>query len=314
MQRVLRRQDESLNVKLGYTETRITGPPGPKECVMRWLSLFRSMPLPVVGLTLIFLTVPFASLCFMATPWDIAAASGRTAAATFVCAYWILPLAIGYSLLRKHHWFLPLYVAQCIFLTAHTLLAQPQAAQITVARIILIGLMVYVGTLMGNRNFLYPLLTTQFRSWRRSVRFRVGRAVLLSHKSANAAIPAVLFDCSTTGVQLSIHTRDLGIEGLKFEKGMRLDLRIPMDERLVEMRIPLEVAWSGESEGRVRVGCRALDAMAMKSYVATEVNKQEATVRLPIPKGYAFDQDIQETALILWLACIVLCFALPAFF
>jgi hypothetical protein len=280
---------------------------------MRWFTLIRSMPLPVIGLMSIFLLVPPASAYFLETPFSAWQRNEAFPAAALALAYWACPLAIAFSLVRKHHWFLPLYVLQCVFLSAHTLLSRGQATEIQIARILLIGLMLYVGVLMGNRNFLYPLLSRQYRLWRRSVRFRVGRAVTLGTGGEGRGTPALLFDCSNTGVQVSVHPSDMTDRLRHMKRGDRFELRIPAEALIPETKIAMEVAWRGETDGTTRLGCKTLDRRMLKAYVAREKDKQKATVKLPVPKGYTIDQDIQETALVLWLVCIALSFALPAF-
>lgn len=271
------------------------------------------MPLPILGLTLLFSLVPFLSCILFESPAAAFDRAGLAYAAALVLAYWIAPLAISAALLFKHHWFLPFYILQCAGLILHTILAHDQAAEIQFARVVLIGLMFYVGVLIGNRNFLYPLLTKQFRFWRRSIRFRVGRAIAVASDPKETGTPALLFDCSAGGVQLAFHVSDLPGNMRHFFKGNRFEIRVPAEQEAPEMRIEMEVAWAAEADTSIRVGCRALNKTLMRTFVRTERKKQKLAAQLPMPKGFVIDQDIHQTALVLWLVCIALSFALPAF-
>lgn len=279
---------------------------------MNLIRSIRSMPVPLIGLLAVFALVPFLSLLGVEAPWGAYSKGATGRAIWLTITYWVFPLGICYSLLSKHYLFLPMYLVQCILLTLHTVMANVnQPMEIQMARLLLIALMIYVGFLLGNRNFLYPLMTREFRFWRRSVRFRVGRGVYVETEGEQT--PALLQDVSTTGLQVSVHPKEISPRLKDAERGANILVVVPSEDGDPEFRLALEVMWASEStRGDRRFGCRAMDKVAMKSYVEQEKRKSRLSIDMPKSGKFPLEEDIQETALVLWLVCIALSFALPA--
>lgn len=272
---------------------------------MRILTNLRSMPTPLLGLFLVFLAVPALSLGWL-RPWDQMVNPAVWKMALLILTYVLLPMAVCISLLFRYYWFFPLYFAECVLLGLHASVSQ-QVFEVQMARFLLIGLMIYVGLLFGNKNILYPLLSKTIRFWRKAPRFRIGREVGV--KVNGEFVPALLKDGSKTGMQLAIHQDDLPSDGMDGA------FQVALDQDGKEILVTVKQVWVKEDEAErcFRIGCVVLEKATMAAFLKNEIAKHRATLQLPELKDFAVHRDIQETALVLWLVCIALSFALPAF-
>lgn len=276
---------------------------------------FRALPVPLMGLFFVFLAVPLFSLFAIDVPWIAAQKTTFLRVLLVSLTYWVVPLAICLALLLKHNWFFVMYLLQCGLLTLHTIVAgNQQPTEMQLARFLLIGLMIYVGFLFGNKNFLYPLVTRHVRFWRKTTRYQIGRNVFLFTKNRDHLMPARLLDCSAGGLRVSIHDEDLTAALRKAAKNDSFTVLIPSeDPKGAEFVLPVEVCWTADDDkGCRQIGCRVLDKKIIRDYMATENLSVVVPLRYPNHRSLRLEQDIQETALILWLVCIALSFAVPA--
>ena len=127
---------------------------------------FKEMPRTILVLFFLFLLIPIASSVFRDSLSR--GFSGRAGWALFLVSYCLMPLLLCYAIAVKHYLFLPFYLVQCAALIAHSIgSAQILPSDIVATRLILIGMMVYVGIIFGNKDFFYPFLTKKHRSLRR---------------------------------------------------------------------------------------------------------------------------------------------------
>ena len=282
---------------------------------MKLFRNFKALPTPLMGLFFLFLSVPLCSILVLDCPWHSMGYQQTARVALITLTYWIIPLAICFTLLVKHNWFFTFYLVQCGALTLHTIVAgNSQPSEMQLARFLLIGLMVYVGFIFGNKNFLYPLITQKVRFWRKATRYQIGRSIYVFNKDRENTVPARLLDCSSAGVRISIHDEDLTTFLRNCGKNDQLHALIPVEgESNNEFVLPMEVRWSAnDSKGCRQFGCRVLDKKLMKAYLSVENLGAVVPLRYPNTRSLRLEQDIQETALILWLVCIALSFAVPA--
>lgn len=281
---------------------------------MPFLKAIRSMPNAVLGLLTVFLALPVLSVSAVGSPLHLYISVELWKFSLVMITYWALPVLIVYALALRHHWFLPLHLSLCVLLTAHTLLFHTgTTSEVHFARFLLVALMIYVGILFGNKNFLYPFISKDLRFWRKSVRYRVGRMVKLVGDK-NQTVPALMQDASKAGMALYVHRDDV----IKFVRlaiqGIRLEVNIPYGvSGTEETNVPIEIAWVKTSDhGDRRFGCKVLDKKFMKQYVQHLIKLHHAPVQLPEIKNLKQEEDFQQTALVLWLICIALSFAVPA--
>jgi hypothetical protein len=276
---------------------------------------FKALPLPLKGLFLVFLTVPIFSLLVIRWPWLGEHDIHPSRTLLIIATYWLVPIAICLALLIKHNWFFVLYLAQCFFLTLHTIVSShTQPTEMQLARFLLIGLMIYVGFLFGNRNFLYPLITAKVRFWRKDTRYRIGREIYVFAKTRANLVPGRLVECSLGGAKIAIHDEDLTTLLRNCTNNDSLHILIPPNtEQQREFVIPMEIRWHvDDSSGSRQFGCQTTNRKLMSAYMATENLSNLAPLQYPDKRGAKLEQEIQETALILWFVCIALSFAIPA--
>ena len=166
------------------------------------------MPAPVLVMFFLFLLTPFLSLTFIEKPWSFAVHHGVLRTLAILAAYWVVPLLLAYALAFRHHLFLPLYGLQCVALLIHSVLNSNEIpVDMAVARYVLIAFMGYIGFFFGNKDFLYPLLTSDFRIWRKTRRIRVNYEIHLTGEKPEHRVPARIRDLSVGGLAVGLDTR-----------------------------------------------------------------------------------------------------------
>lgn len=280
--------------------------------------ILKTMPRPLVGLFFLFLLTPLTSLVLYGQGFSLASPGEILKFVFWLCAYGVLPIALCYSLAVTHHWFLPLYLSFSALLALQLPFGEHFTLfEIGTARYLLIGSMLYVGILFGNRNFLYPLLTKNPRLWRGAVRYRIGRNVRITIPQRSGDIPAFLEDCSATGLALSIQPADMPAELVNsLQAGISLLVAVQIDS--ADSRsfvIPAQIVWlRGKHGEEKKLGCRSLDRKVMRRYLDAEILKKEDNVKtFQWNRDEMLERYMQKTALVLWLVCAGLLFVTPTF-
>lgn len=277
-----------------------------KKIILSILKPFGSMPPLLSVLFFSFLSLPLVSFFLLGVPTG----------ALPITALWIAPLALSWATLRKQGWILPLFTSQCILLGILALVggsAGPAASRL--AHFSLIGFMLYLAFLQKRDDALYPLLTRNVQFWRRSARFEIGRNVFLSENDTGKKIPAVLQDCSATGMAISLSLDEFRQGFRDSALGLKFQVDIPADAegKRPSYSLPVELVWKAEAKvGEGKLGCRTLNTSLTQAYLESEGSKRKAQLRLSETNDdFRLEQDIQRSALILWLVSAGLAFFLP---
>ena len=273
------------------------------------------MPIVMKALFLIFLFIPVVS-AVTSLHEHLGITRNIGLSVFFVLTYWCLPSGLCFCLLSKRRLFLPGYFLQCACLAVYAaILGSGQSFALMIPQYLLIGLMAYVGLLMSDKNFLYPFLSREFRHWRMSVRYQTNLRVLVSVGKNKMPIPAIAMDCSRTGMKLRFLKRDIQKLDSQLESGRRIEAIMgPMNQVLGKniSEIPLEIIWNKSSETDLVLGAKSLELKKMESFVNTEVIPNGAKQTSSNGIG-PLERDMEQTALVFWVICIALSFALPAF-
>lgn len=118
--------------------------------------------------------------------------------------------------------------------------------------------------------------------------------------------PAILKDCSASGMAITVDELTVGLSRLK--KGKRVVAIIQTAGGTSS--VPAEIAWiSSKSEFRL-FGLRALDAPLMSALAMLIPNESKATHGI-----YAgvLQHKMKNAGFVLWILFILLVFGLPAF-
>lgn len=279
---------------------------------MRFSALIESMPYSVRIMVGVFAATPLVSLGFLGNPilWF---ESGLSPSAVLnLLGYWLLPLALCYALIWRHYLFLPLYLVQCLALFLHSLFHSNQLPlDMAVTRYVLIGFMAYVGFFFGNKDFLAPFLTRDNRLWRRAPRVRVSFEIHLVGQKPEHRIPALMENCSASGMAVAIdakHTQSF-IKKKVAGDSVQAVIRYIGQEHL----IPVEIIWDTMNGETRALGLRVKEPGAMEKFVGwvkSEIQYESEILRQSSPLS---EQELGETALIVWVVFIALSFGLPAF-
>jgi len=137
----------------------------------------------------------------------------------------------------------------------------------------------------------------------------VERWALATSHGWKKPVPVKIHDCSNTGAKISIKRKDLPKE-FPVELGTSIIACIEMADGPT-YQLPFEVVWikSGETED-FYAGCRSTNEPILASFVAQEVSRKSPL--LTSANQGKLERDVHETALVLWIVCIALSFALPA--
>ncbi len=278
---------------------------------MHFKRVFRSMPLPVLVMFFLFLFTPFLSLTFIQKPWSFAAHHGMGRTFVILGAYWVFPLLLAYSLARRRYLFLPLYGLQCVALFTHSVLnAQEIPLDMALARYVLIAFMGYIGFFFGNKDFLFPLLTSDFRIWRKTRRIRVHYEISLTGERPEHRVPARIRDLSSGGLAVGLDTRHH--ETFVKRKGAGDAISVSIRWAGKEKMFPSKIMWANFNDG-VRYFGLMIDAQhefdEFVKWIHSEIQIEKKLLRSSAP---IFEHDVHETALAYWVLFVVLSFGLPA--
>lgn len=279
---------------------------------MTRLEKILAMPTSVLVMFGVFLVTPFLSLTFIELPWVVYAQEGTGRASLVVLTYWLGPLLLCYSILIKHHLFVPFYLLQCVALLAHSITySNKLPLDIALARYVLIGFMAYIGVFFGNKDFLTPFLTKNFRMWRKHPRFRVSFEIHLVGDKPEMKIPALLENCSATGMAVSIEKKL--VNSFVKKKQERDALGVLLRWQGQEFTLQGTIVWLSDSEATRAVGLHLGKSEALTRFVAWVKHELAYEARMLHASSPVLEHDVQQTALILWVLFIALSFGLPAF-
>lgn len=273
---------------------------------------FKKMPRTIQVIFLVFLAIPPGSVFLFDSPFT-AHSLTEWRPILFIATYWALPALICYAILVKHYLFLPVYLLQCVALVLHSIF-NPKAmpTDFLIMRFVLVVLMMYIGVMFSNRDFLYPFITKQARYWRRSPRMPVTFAITLMGDRPEHRIPATMENCSSSGMAVTIDPKHWNSFIQKKEQGetMKTVLRWAGREHTVGVRI----AWISKGE-TMRLGFRAIDEDTMGEFTEWVQHELEYRARVipGLPGERVLAREMHQTALTLWVVFILLSFGLPAF-
>lgn len=285
-----------------------------------FMQYLRAMPAPVLAMFLVFLVMPFVSLTFIDMPWEVYRREGLVHAILVVATYWVMPLALCYAITLKHFLFLPFYITQCLLLFLHAITYHDRLPlDIAIARYVLVGFTAYIGVFFGNKDFLYPFLTLRHRVWRKAPRLQLRYEVTLVGDRPEHKIPAVLRDCSATGMAVSIEPKHFESYLKKRHAGDNVHAVVRWLGR--EAIFPCEIIWTSQQTETRIFGLRlrdGADTKTMRQFVAwarQELQQEASLVPLAKPGagGSLLEHEMHHTALTIWVLFIVLSFGLPAF-
>lgn len=278
---------------------------------MHFKRLFRSMPAPVLVMFVLFLVTPFLSLTFIERPWDFAVHHGKARTFVILAAYWVFPLLLAYSLAFRRYLFLPLYGLQCVALMMHSFFHSREIPlDMALARYILIAFMGYIGYFFGNKDFLYPLLTSDFRIWRKTRRIRVNYEIHLTGERPEHRVPARIRDISATGLAVGLDTRHH--ETFVKRKGEGDVITVVARWGGKEREFSSKIVWANFKEGVRYFGLMVDEQQDLGEFVQWIKNEILIEKKLLRSSAPIFEHDVHETALAYWVLFVVLSFGLPA--
>jgi hypothetical protein len=271
------------------------------------------MPGTVKVIFAVFFLVPILSSGNGSWPVEIWTQNSAGLALLATITYWLLPLLLCFSIAWKHHWFLPLYLSQCISLVLHsTFFSGGLPWDLMAMRYGLVGLMAYIGILFGNRDFLYPFVTKSSRLWRMAPRIDVAIHIYLTDESRRNKIPALMVNCSLTGMAITADNRHIHGPLRKKELGDTLNVIVRWQEK--DHCIPVKVVWSTEEAESKRFGFQVLDLDEMNGFMEWMKQWHSEELRYnPAARPLLVNDRISSTAVMLWVLSILLAFGLPAF-
>ncbi len=270
------------------------------------------MPTPILVMFFVFLLMPVASTTFIDRPVDIYAREGMWRALLVTLTYWVLPWSLCYSIALKHYLFLPLYLAQCLILLTHSIVySHMLPLDISLARYVLVAFMAYIGVFFGNKDFLYPFLQKEHRVWRKAPRFRINYEIQLLGEKPEHKIPALVRDCSVTGMFVIVDPRHTQTFLKRKAEGDQVKAVLRWNAQ--ERTIPAEIIWSSAANNARHLGLRVTEPDQLKpfiSWVKAEMAYESKLYRAASP---LLEHDVHQTALMFWVLFIALSFGLPAF-
>jgi hypothetical protein len=274
--------------------------------------IFATMPRPILVMFVVFLLTPLVSLTFIDKPWNVYHHDGPWRAAVVTVTYWILPWSLCYAIAFKHYFFLPLYLLQCLSLVLHSFVYRDIfPLDISMARYVLVGFMAYIGLFFGNKDFLYPFLTKDYRVWRKSPRYRINYDIYLIGDRPEHKIPAMIRDCSASGLFVIIDPRHVhSFLKKKLEKDkVKAVIRWLGQEHAVNA----EIVWSNASGEARHLGLRVVDNESLTPFISWVKGELAYESKLLHTATTLLEHDIHQTALMFWVLFIALSFGLPAF-
>jgi hypothetical protein len=274
--------------------------------------LFSVLPRSLAVMVGVFFLMPLTSLAFHGAPWSVYAREGFTHAAIVVAAYWIAPWLLVGAILVRRFLFFPFYLFQCLLLAVHSYVyGNALPWDLLAVRYVLVACMAYLGVLLTNRDFLFPFLSKNGRAWRKARRFDVGVGLQLTAEGRNERVEALMENCSATGMGIRIPKEYFRGFLKKLRRGNRMCVHI--DCTGLRTTLPVEVVWVFEYESYWTLGLRVLDTENMIRFVTAVTGLEESGQPMQTPHLQLLENDMRQTAFVLWMLFIMLSFGIPAF-
>lgn len=260
----------------------------------------------------IFFLMPLTSLVFHGTPWALYAREGVGHASLVLATYWISPWFLVVAILMRRYLFFPVYLIQCALLGVHcAVYGHSMPWDLLAVRFLLIGCMAYLGLLLTNRDFLFPFLSKNGRAWRKARRYDVNVGLQLSTDGKNDRVEALMENCSATGMGIRILKEHFKGSIKKLRRGHKLNVHVEWTG--LTKALPVEVVWVYEYEGYWTLGLRVLDTDHMIHFVAEVTGIEDRGQSLKSSHLQLLENDVRQTAFVLWMVFIMLSFSIPAF-
>ncbi len=260
----------------------------------------------------IFFLMPLTSLIFHGTPWALFAREGAFNTAVVIAAYWILPWLLVAAIVVRRFLFFPVYLVQCLLLALHSYVYGAELPwDLLLVRYLLVGCMAYLGLLLTNRDFLFPFLSKNGRAWRKARRYDVNVGLKITAGGRDERVEALMENCSSTGMGIRIPKEHFKGYLKKLRRGHRLSVHI--DWTGLKKSLPVEVVWVYEYEGYWTLGLRVLDTDNMIHFVSEVTGIEDKGSTLANSHLQLLENDVRQTAFVLWMVFIMLSFSIPAF-
>lgn len=272
----------------------------------------KSMPGYLLGIFLVFLIIPISSLFFHQVPWEMYRTEGLWYTLLVLVTYWICPWLLCIAIIIRRFLFLSFYLVQCLMLGIHCIAyGNYLPFDLQIVRFVLIACMVYIGFLFINKDFLYPFLSKDRRFWRKAKRFEFFFDVQIVNNQTEKKIPAVLLDCSVTGMGIKILDENFRGFIKKCRRGDRFS--VLLKRGVVEMKLPVETVWIFHYGEFWKLGLQILNTRQMVDFIADVTGKEQKIRTINNSQSHLLENDVRQTAYVLWMLFITLSFSIPAF-
>ena len=226
--------------------------------VQKALDVLRELPHGLTVMLVVYGALPvlsFAMLPIIERDWQAGHVWGL---GFYGLIFWILPILMIWSLLRRSPLVVAFFVASCITNIAYSYAYLPMAsdASYEVLRWVFIMIVLVGGAVILRLDHLIPFLTGRERYWRKSVRVRTERLVtLVGLGKENSSV--VLKNVSKTGFCIA-----------GFSESMQIDPslnELPLSLAIADhtFTISSQVVWQSTKHDQAILGLHALDQKAM---------------------------------------------------
>lgn len=275
------------------------------------IKTLRSLPPFLLLAFCVFALTPLLSLSFMPLPWQAASDPSRTGwqLSLLIFSYWVGPLALCLTLLRRSIMFLAIFLVECAALTAQTLApAAASSSELVAARLFLIALVTGIGLLFLTRDAIYPLLQRRSRWWRKNPRLSVNTGLNLTVGGATAL--TILENCSASGLAVSGEKQSaLAAIGLKGRGGRGF---VELRRANLKLKVPVEVVWFREEGPLLLIGLCALDSAPMLELIRIVAPRQRVGPVQAWISQFWVRTSLQRLMMGLWFAAMLGSVGTPA--
>lgn len=229
---------------------------------------FLFLPLSLQVMVLAFAFCACAFVAVLAAAWRALLVFPSWYNAYLAFAYVLLPLALGWLIMRRHALFVHFCIVECIgLLSGFVIHTDGLLAGLPVgARIVHQLLAVVVGAMalmLVNKDILFPFIFASYRGFRRAPRVEVNQIVAVSSPRLGTTTDMMIEDCSTTGLALYGHDATLGA-ALELGRGEQLMVRHAKGR--TDYQVPVEILWKTGSGSITKIGVIATDAVSMVDF------------------------------------------------
>ena len=273
-------------------------------------TLFAPLPKCLKMIFAIFLAIPFVSIPFVLSDSHSNGIGSAYWLILTLLTYGVVPFFLCFTILIKHYLFLPAYILQVVVLIIHcSIYDHHSQGDIQMLHFFIFGWMAYIGIHLANKDFLAPFLTKHHRYWRRAFRFPLHLEIsLLSEQDKGEKLPAVMDNCSATGIGIVIERDHL--PPILQEAPRKQKILVEIQWGGQTHILPFEVMWSNEDGLLQEIGLHALDTDSMFDFVAAVVPSKDRVNSSFVSNGFALEYQLHGNALVLWVCFIVCAFGM----